>query len=84
MLDFLHVVGGARCSVSTISKLETNRKGHTIGTLKNGTRILMVEPLAEAQKVLDHYKVMHFSLDDNDLGGPSGEQLFDEKGKSIF
>ena len=31
---YLHLLGGPRTALATISKLETNRKGRTIATLK--------------------------------------------------
>lgn len=81
---YLHELGGRQAALATISKLETNRKGRTIATLKNGARVLLQESLEEAQKLVDTYKIKTYSLDDHDLGGPSGEQLIDEFGKPIF
>ena len=81
---YLHLLGGPRTALATISKLETNRKGRTIATLKNGTRVLLQESLEEAQKLVDQFKSTAYSLNDDDLGGPSGEQLVDEFGKPIF
>ena len=81
---YLHLLGGPRTALATISKLETNRKGRTIATLKNGARVLLQESLEEAQKLVDAHKIKTYSLDDNDLGGPCGEQLVDEFGKPIF
>ena len=82
-MDFVHALGGERAALSTVSKLERNRKGKTIATLKNGVRILITEPLPEAQRILDRYKITAYALDDNDLGGPFGEQLIDEHGKPV-
>ena len=82
---YLHQVsGGPRTALETISKLEINRKGRTIATLKNGARVLLQESLEEAQKLLDTYKSTAYSLGDDDLGGPGGEQLIDEFGKPVF
>ena len=80
----LHEVTGTRAGVETISKLEVNRKGRCIATLRNGSRVLLRESLEEAQKLVDTYKSTAYSFDDNDLGGPGGEQLIDESGKPIF
>ena len=81
---YLHELGGRQAALATISKLEMNRKGRTIATLKSGARVLLRESLDEAQRLVDTYKSTTYSLGDDDLGGPSGEQLVDEFGKPIF
>ena len=81
---FLHEVTGTRAGVETISKLEVNRKGRCIATLRNGSRVLLRETLEEAQKLVDKFKSTAYLSGDDDLGGPAGEQLIDETGKPIF